>query len=75
MCGCRDRKTQALFLFILNELNTGQLFENIEDIFLNIFNKNLIKLFDYKEFSHYPRMIQCILFFHIVTIFKSFIKK
>ncbi len=29
MCGCRDRKTQALFLFILNELNTEQLFENI----------------------------------------------
>ncbi len=72
MCGCRDRKTQVLFLLILNEFNIDQLFENIEEY---IFNKKIIKLFDYKEFSHYPRMIQCILFFHIVTIFKSFIKK
>jgi hypothetical protein len=62
----------TLFLFILNELNIKQLFENIEEY---IFNKNLIKLFDYKEFSHYPRMIQYILFFHIVTILKKFIKK
>lgn len=45
MCGCRDRKRQDLFLFILNELNTGQLFENIEEY---IFNKKLIKPFDYK---------------------------
>ena len=29
MSGCRDRKKQALFLVILNELNTDQLFENI----------------------------------------------
>jgi hypothetical protein len=47
-------------------------FKNIEEY---IFNKKLTKLFDYKEFSHYPRMIPYILFFHIVTILKSFIKK
>jgi len=35
----------------------------------------LKKLFDYKELSHYPRMIQCIVFFHIVTIFKKFYRE
>jgi hypothetical protein len=29
MNSCRDRKKQDVFLFILNELNVGELFENI----------------------------------------------